>query len=110
MHAFQIALIAAVLATPSIAFSQTDGPVGGKVGSDLSASPTQSGPSVGTRPYAAPTEQGPRAGYSGSVISGQIVPQNVPVTQRPGGQGSATVDGHRVLVDPNSNRILRVFN
>jgi hypothetical protein len=110
MRASHIALIAAVLATPSIAFSQTDGPVGGKVGSDLGTSPTQSAPSVGARPYGAAPESGPRAGYSGSIMSGQIVPQNVPVTPQPGGQGSATIDGHRVLVDPNSNRILRVFN
>jgi Protein of unknown function (DUF3300) len=91
-------LILAVLVTPSAGFSQDSGLVDSRVGPDLSTSTTQPGPSVGVpRP-----EVGPRAGYSGVVMPGQMVPQNVPVRPRPGGQGTALVEGHRVLVDPNS--------
>ena len=109
MRASHIAVIAAVLATPSAAFAQQDGPVGGRVGSDLSTSTTQPGPSVGSRPYGAPTAVGHPAGYAGAVTPGQVVPDDVQVTPRAGGMGSAYVNGHRVLVDP-SNRILRVIN
>ena len=109
MRASPIALIAAVLAIPSVGYAQQDGPVGGKVGSDLSTSTTQPSPSVGSRPYGAPAAVGHPAGYAGAVTPGQVVPDNVQVTPRPGGMGSAFVDGHRVLVDP-SNRILRVIN
>jgi hypothetical protein len=109
MRPSQIALVAAVLAIPSASYAQQNGPVGGRVGSDLSTSPTQQGPSAGTRPYGAPPAVGHPAGYAGAVTPGQLVPDNVQVTPRPGGMGSAFIDGHRVLVDP-SNRILRVIN
>ena len=109
MRASQIALIAVVLAIPFAARAQADGPVGGKVGADLNAAPSQAAPSLNSRPYGAAPQSGPRAGASGSVMSGQVVPQNVQVTPRAGGQGTAVVNGHRVLVDPNSNRILHVF-
>lgn len=114
MRASHIAIIVALMTIPSVAYSQDSGavggPVGGKVGSDLnSSSPAQSGPSL-TRPNGSPPTSGPRAGYSGGVMPGQVVPQNVPVAPRPGGQGTAFVNGHRVLVDPGSNRILRVIN
>lgn len=114
MRASYIAVIAAVLAIPSLAYAQDNGaaggPVGGKVGSDLnSSSPGQPGPPVG-RPYAPPPTAGPRAGFAGSVAPGQVVPQNVPITPRVGGMGSAVVNGRRVLVDPNTNRVLRVLN
>ena len=98
-----------MLAIPSVAVAQQDGPVGGKVGSDLSTTTTQPGPSVGARPYGAPLAIGHPAGYAGAVTPGQVVPDNVQVTPRPGGMGSAFINGHRVLVDP-SNRILRVIN
>lgn len=108
MRASQIVLTATVLAIPSVVYSQQDGPVGGKVGPNLeSSSPTQ--PAAGHQ-YGIPPDAGPLAGHSGSVMPGQVVPQNVSVYPRAGGQGTAFVDGHRVLVDPNSNRILRVFN
>jgi hypothetical protein len=110
MRASHIAVIAAMLAIPSAALAQQDGPVGGRVGSDLSTSPTQS-PSVGAglRPYGGSTAYGRPAGYSGALTPGQVVPDDVQVAPRPGGMGSAFIDGHRVLVDP-SNRILRVIN
>jgi hypothetical protein len=108
MRASHIALIAAVLAIPSVGYSQQDGPVGGKVGSDLGTSPTQSAPAT-RGPYGAPSPLGRPAGYAGAVTPGQVVPENVPVTPRPGGLGTAFINGQRVLVDP-SNRILRVFN
>jgi hypothetical protein len=110
MRASYIAVIAAALAIPTVVYAQDSGPVGGRVGSDLSTGPTQSGPSIGSRPYGAPPPSGPRAGYAGSIAPGQVVPQDVPITPRPGGMGSAYIDGHRVLVDPGSNRVLRVFN
>ena len=114
MRASHIAVIAAVLAIPTVAYPQDNGaaggPVGGKVGSDLNLpSTTQPGPPVG-RPYAPPPSAGPRAGFAGSVAGGQVVPQNVPVTPRPGGMGSANVNGRRVIVDPSTNRVLRVLN
>jgi hypothetical protein len=110
MRASHIAVIAAVLAIPTVGYSQDTGPVGGRVGSDLSTAPTQPGPSVGSRPYGTPPSPGPRAGFAGAIAPGQVVPQNVPITPQPGGNGAAFIDGHRVLVDPNTNRILRVFN
>ena len=108
MRVSQIAVIAALLAIPSAGYSQQDGPVGGKVGSNLSASPTLSAPAT-RGPYGRPAPVGRPAGYAGAVTPGQVVPENVQVTPQPGGVGSAFIDGHRVLVDP-SNRILRVFN
>jgi hypothetical protein len=109
MRFSHIAVIAGVLAIPSAGYSQQDGPVGGKVGSDLGTSLTQPSPSLGARPYAAPRPLGHPAGYAGAVTPGQVVPEDVQVTPRPGGLGSAFINGHRVLVDP-SNRILRIIN
>jgi hypothetical protein len=109
MRASHLAIIAAVLALPSAALAQQDGPVGGRVGSDLSPTTTQPGPSVGRGPYGAPSAIGHSAGFAGAVTPGQVVPNDVQVTPREGGMGSAFVNGHRVLVDP-SNRILRVIN
>jgi hypothetical protein len=114
MRASHVAVIAAALAIPSLAHAQDNGvaggPVGGKVGSDLNASsPGQPSPSV-RRPFGGPVSPGPTAGSAGSVAAGQVVPQNVVVTPRPGGLGSANINGRRVLVDPNTNRVLRVFN
>ena len=109
MRASHIAFIAALLAVPSVAFAQQDGPVGGRVGSDLSTSPTAPSLSPGAGPYGGPSAIGHHAGYSGAVTPGQLVPDNIQVTPRQGGIGSAFIDGHRVLVDP-SNRILRVIN
>ncbi|MGB7974193.1 MAG: hypothetical protein WCF81_07535 [Roseiarcus sp.] len=111
MRVSHIALLAAVLAIPSVATAQQDGPVGGRVGSDLSTSMTQPTPSVGvgSRPFGGPTSVGHPAGYTGAVTPGQLVPDEVQVMPRPGGMGSAFVNGHRVLVDP-SNRILRIIN
>jgi hypothetical protein len=108
MRTSHIVLIAVVLTTPSVGYSQQNGPVGGKVGSDLSASPGQSAPAT-RGPYGAPNPLGRPAGYAGAVTPGQVVPGDVQVMPRPGGMGTAFVDGHQVLVDP-SNRILRVIH
>ena len=112
MRASSIAIVAAVLAIPSVGYAQQNGsvggPVGGKVGSDLGTSPTQSAP-AGRGPYGAPSPVGHPAGYTGAVTPGQIVPDNVQITPRPGGMGSAFIDGHKVLVDP-TGRILRNIN
>jgi len=114
MRASHVVVVAAMLAIPSVAYPQDNGAaggaVGGKVGSDLtSSSPGQPGPPVG-RAFSRPPAAGPTAGLTGSVAPGQVVPQNVPVTPRPGGMGSANVNGRRVVVDPNTNRVLRVLN
>ena len=109
MRVSHIAFIAAVLAIPSLGYAQQDGPVGGKVGADLGIAPTRPSPSVAARGYSAPTSVGHPAGYTGAVTPGQVVPEDVQVMPRPGGMGTAFVNGHRVLVDP-SNRILRVIN
>lgn len=110
MRASYIVVVAAALAIPSAAIAQQDGPVGGKVGSDLSTTTTQPSPSLGAgRPYGGSDAFGHPAGYTGAVTPGQVVPDQVQVTPRAGGMGSAFVNGHRVIVDP-SNRILRVIN
>ena len=110
MRHFNLALVATVLAIPSAAYSQDSGQVDSRVGPDLSTSTTQPSPSVGsTGAYRRPPELGPRAGFAGVVMPGQIVPQNVPIMPQPGGAGTAWVNGHQVLVGPNSDRILRVI-
>jgi hypothetical protein len=110
MRASHLALIAAVLPLSSAVYSQDSGLVGGRVGSDLSTSTTQPSPSIGTQgPYHRPMEPGPRAGFAGTVMPGQVVPENVPVLPRQDGSGAAWVNGHQVIVDPNSNRISRVI-
>jgi hypothetical protein len=76
MRASRLALIAALLAIPSAAHSQDNGLVDGRVGADLSTSSTQSGSPLGlTRAYQRPPEPGPRAGSSGMVMPGQVVPK-----------------------------------
>ena len=109
MRVLHLAVIGALLAIPSVAYPQNDGPVGGKVGPGLESSPSP-GASTWGHPYGTPVRPGQAAGSTGAVRAGQVVPETVPVTARPGGLGSAVVDGHRVLVDPNTNRIMRVFN
>ena len=109
MRVSHIAVIAALFAIPAVAYAQQDGPVGGRVGSDLSTSTSQPNTLPSARAYSPPSTSGHPAGYTGAVTPGQVVPDNVQVTPRPGGMGSAFIDGHRVLVDP-SNRILRVIN
>ena len=59
---------------------------------------------------ARPPELGHRAGFAGVTMPGQVVPEAVPVFTRQDGSGTAFVNGHRVIVGPNSNRILRVIN
>jgi hypothetical protein len=95
MRASYIALIAAVLAIPSVAYSQNsglvgpgNGPVGGKVGADLGLAPSQSAPAT-RGPYGAPAPLGHPAGYTGRVTPGQVVPEDVPVIPQQGGMGSA---------------------
>ena len=89
MRASHIAVLAAVLSIPSAAFAQQDGPVGGKVGSDLSTTTTQPTPSIGAgmRPYGGASAGGRPAGYTGAVTPGQVVPDQVQVTPRAGGRG-----------------------
>jgi hypothetical protein len=109
MRASHLTLIVAVLAIPSAAYSQESGLVDGRVGSDLSTSSTQPSPSIGLQgAYRRPPEPGPRAGSSGIVMPGQILPEAVPVFTRPDGSGTAFVAGRRVIVGPKSNPIVRV--
>ena len=123
MRASHIALILAVLAIPSVGYAQQDngpvgGPVGGMMGPGGSSSPGQPGPSLGS-PYGSPTRAGPVTGSSGTIAPGQVgwrrvvvdgVPQNVRVTPRADGIGSAFINGQRVLVDLNTNRVLQQGN
>ena len=127
MRASHIALILAVLAIPSVGYAQQDngsvggpvgGPVGGMVGPEGSSSPGQPRPSLGS-PYGSPTRAGPVTGSSGAIAPGQVgwrrvvvdgVPQNVRVTPRADGIGSAFINGQRVLVDLNTNRVLQQGN
>jgi hypothetical protein len=109
MRASHIAVIAALFAIPTVGYAQQAGPVGGRVGADLSTSTTQPNTVPSARAYSPPPTSGHPAGYTGAVTPGQVVPDNVQVMPRPGGMGSAFINGHQVLVDP-SNRILRVIN
>jgi hypothetical protein len=113
MRALHLVAIAAMLAIPTVGYAQADGPVGGKVGPNLESSlPAQPGASLGTQSYGSrpPGPPQERAGYAGSVSPGQVVPHDTPVTQQWGGAGTAIVNGHRVKVDPNTGRIMRVIN
>jgi hypothetical protein len=63
MRASHLALIVAVLAIPSTAYSQESGQVDGRVGPDLNTSLMQPNPSPGSMgPYHRPAEPGLRAG------------------------------------------------
>ena len=108
MRGLRLALVAVAMAFSSTVYSQDSGLVGGRVGADLSTSTTQPSPPMTQGPYGRPIEPGPRAGFAGAVMPGQVVPETVPVLPRQDGSGTAWVDGHRVIVGPNSNRILRV--
>jgi hypothetical protein len=111
MRASHLAFVIACLALPSsAAYSQDSGLVDGRVGADANASPMAPSTSPGsTGPYHRPPEPGPRAGSSGMIMPGQVVPNNVPVFIRQDGSGSAMVNGHPVIVGPNSSRIVRVI-
>jgi hypothetical protein len=61
MRASHLALIVAVLALPSAAYSQDSGLVDGRVAPDLSTSSIQPSPSMGTAAYRRPPEPGSRA-------------------------------------------------
>ena len=113
MRASHIALISAVLAIPSVGYAQQDngpvgGPVGGLVGPGGSSSLGQPRPSRGS-PYGSAPQRGSLAGSTGSITAGQVVPQNVPITQQYLGTGTAYINGQRVLVDTNTNRVLRPY-
>jgi hypothetical protein len=88
------------------------GPVGGVVGpegsSSLGPSLRQQRPSLGS-PYGATPRGGSLAGSTGSIAAGQVVTRNVPITQRYAGTGTAYINGQRVLVDTNTNRVLRPY-
>jgi hypothetical protein len=103
------AIIAGLLAVSSTGHSQDSGLVSGRVGQDASTSTTSGVPSVGPLGgYARPRDAGPRAGFAGTVAPGQVLPPDVPTTLRQDGSSSALVNGHRVIIGPNSDRIVRV--
>jgi hypothetical protein len=111
MRTLQIALVAATLTIPSAGYSEDQGLVGGRVGAGLESSPAERPSSSWSNPYVVP----PRApqehpGFAGATAPGQVASHNTAVFARPGGMGSATVNGHSVLVNPSTNRIQRVFN
>jgi hypothetical protein len=131
MRASHIALILAVLAVPSVGYAQQDngpvgGPAGGMVGPEGSSSPEQAGPSSPEQPrpslgspYGSPTRGAGDRARSSAIAPGQVgwrrvvvdgVPQNVRVTPRADGIGSAFINGQRVLVDLNTNRVLQQGN
>jgi hypothetical protein len=60
-------------------------------------------------PYGSTPQGGSLAGSTGSFTAGQIVPQNVPITNQYAGTGIAYINGQRVLVDTNTNRVLRPY-
>ena len=76
MRASIILLVAAMVAIPSMAYSQDSGLVDGRVGSELDSSPASPAqrPSAG-HPYGSPLQGGPIAGRSGNINAGQVVPK-----------------------------------
>jgi hypothetical protein len=117
MRMLSIALVAAVLVVPSVGNAQDQGLVDGKVGPDSGSALSSS--STAAQPRASGGEEGygsrPRApqehpGFAGAVAGGQVIDRNTPITQQWGGMGVAVVNGHRVQVDVNSGRIMRVLN
>jgi hypothetical protein len=86
------------------------GSVGGLVGPGGSSSLGQPRPSRGS-PYGSPTRGGSLAGSTIGlpITAGQVVPQNVPITGQYAGTGTAFINGQRVLVDTNTNRVLRPY-
>jgi hypothetical protein len=77
MRASHLALIVAVLAIPSAAYSQESGQVDGRVGPDLNTSLMQPHPSPGSMgPYHCPAESGLRAG-GGIVMPGSAPPSSM---------------------------------
>ncbi len=111
MRALQIALVAATLTIPSAGYSEDQGLVGGRVGAGLESSPAERPGSSWSNPYVVPPRAPQeRPGFAGATAPGQVVSRDTAVMARPGGMGSATVNGHSVLVNPSTHRILRVFN
>jgi hypothetical protein len=112
MRTLPVALVAATLTIPSVGYSQDQGLVSGKVGADLQSSSTaQPGAPSWAHPYGSnPRPPQEHAGYGNTVTTGQVAPESVPVIRQPGGVSSSFIDGHRVLVDPNTNRVIRILN
>ena len=113
MRTLSIAVIAAALATPSPGYSQENGPVGGRIGANGeptlgSPSPSSSMSPYGTAPSATPYGTQSFVGYPAG--PGSQAPPNLVTTSVPGGLVSGIVGGHRVIIDPTTNVIVRVLN
>ncbi len=111
MRTLSIAVIAA-LATPSLGYSQENGPVGGRIGANGEPASGSPSPSSSTSPYGtpptSPSGAQPFVGYPAG--PGSEAPSNLVTTPVPGGLVSAIVGGHNVIIDPTTHVIVRVLN
>jgi hypothetical protein len=120
MKATRIAVLAAVLTVPSLAFGQDDSRPAGTVGGALG------GAAVGTvvgGPVGAVVGAGvgaivgsslppqPSVVYDQPVVVGEALPQTVAIYPVPQYQNYdyAIVNHHRVIIDPATRRIVRVI-
>jgi hypothetical protein len=84
----------------------------GVFGPSGAAPAAKSGKSTLSAPDFGAIGSGPRVTIFGSATRGQTIPSNVnpaPIPDRPG-YGKAIVNGHRVIIDMNSNRIIQVVD
>lgn len=121
MKAICIAVLAAVLAVPSLAFAQDDSRPAGTVGGALG------GAAVGTvvgGPVGAVVGAGvgaivgsslparPSVVYEQPVVVGEPLPQTIAVYPVPQYRNYeyAIVNNHRVIIDPATRRVVRVID
>ena len=74
--------------------------------------PAKSGKATAAPDYGEAIGAGPRVTIVGKAVEGQLLPNYVspaPISDRPG-YGTAIVNGHRSIVDLNTNRIVQVMD
>jgi hypothetical protein len=109
MRALHFVTIVALLAIPSLAYSQDDrapGPIGPDLRPLRPAQPSESLP--GASPTGSPSQEQSFVGYPAT--PGSEAPNNLITTPVAGGLVSAIVGGHNVIIDPTTRVIVRVLN
>jgi len=117
MTALRIAIIAAAVTVPSLAFSQDDnraaggmgGAVGGAAVGAVVGGPVGAGVGAIVGSNLPPQ---PSVVYSQPVVVGQELPQTVTVYPVPQYQqyDYTIINNHRVIIDPRTRRIVRVVD
>jgi hypothetical protein len=109
MRTQQFVVAAALLAIPSVGYSQDRAP--GPIGPNLAPEPAQpsgSPPGAGYPVSPSQPQEQPFVGYPAG--PGSEAPNNLVTTPVPGGLVSAIVNGHSVIIDPTTRVIVRVLN